>query len=83
MLSVRVVELLDLEGLLLSSSNYNLFSKFKAFGDFSESLFTWKPILWSLLKERDRQRQLLFQADCGRYYGYGGIGDISAGELAE
>lgn len=40
-------------------------------------------LLWSLLKERDRQRQLLFQADCGRYYGYGGIGDISAGELAE
>ena len=25
---------------LLSSSNYNLFSKIKAFGDFSESLFT-------------------------------------------
>ncbi len=42
MLSVRVVERLDLVGLLLSSSNYNLFSKIKAFGDFSESLFTWQ-----------------------------------------
>ena len=45
MLFVRVVELLVLAGLLLSSSNYNLFSKFKAFGDFSESLFTWKATL--------------------------------------
>ena len=40
---VRVVELLDQEELLLSSSNYSLFSKFKAFGVFSESLFT----LWN------------------------------------
>ena len=39
MLSVRVVELLVLDVWLLSLSNYNLFSKFKAFGDFSESLF--------------------------------------------
>ncbi len=38
MLFVRVVELLVLAGLQLSSSNYNLFSKIKAFGDFSESL---------------------------------------------
>ena len=37
---VTVVELLGLEGLLLSSSNYNLFSKIEAFGDLSESLFT-------------------------------------------
>ena len=37
---VTVVELLCLEGLLLSSSNYNLFSKIEAFGDLSESLFT-------------------------------------------
>ena len=37
---VRVVELLVLVVLLLSSSNYNLFNKIKAFGDFSESLFT-------------------------------------------
>ena len=46
MLFVRVVERLDLVGLLLSLSNYNLFSKIKAFGDFSESLFTWKAILY-------------------------------------
>ncbi len=46
MLSVRVAGLLDLVGLHLSSSNYNLFSKIKAFGDFSESLFTWKAILY-------------------------------------
>ncbi len=39
MLFVRVVEQLVLVGLLLSLSNYNLFSKIKAFGDFSESLF--------------------------------------------
>ncbi len=45
MLSVRVVELLVLVGLLLSSSNYNLFSKIKAFGVFSESLFTWQAVL--------------------------------------
>ncbi len=40
MLSVKVVELLVPVVLLALSSNYNLFSKFKAFGDFSESLFT-------------------------------------------
>ncbi len=40
MLFVRVVELLVLVVWLLSLSNYNLFSKIKAFGDFSESLFT-------------------------------------------
>ncbi len=39
MLFVRVAGLLGLEGLLLLSSNYNLFSKIKAFGGFSESLF--------------------------------------------
>ncbi len=46
MLFVRVVGLLVQEGLLLSLSNYNLFNKIKAFGDFSESLFTWKAILY-------------------------------------
>ena len=46
MLSVRVVELLVLDAWLQSSSNYNLFSKIKAFGDFSESLFTWKATLY-------------------------------------
>lgn len=46
MLFVRVVELLVLVVWLLSLSNYNLFSKIKAFGDFSESLFTWKAILY-------------------------------------
>ena len=43
---VKVVELLVLVVWLLSSSNYNLFSKIKAFGDFSESLFMWKAILY-------------------------------------
>ncbi len=42
---MRVDVQLDLVRLLLSSSNYNLFSKIKAFGDFSESLFTWKATL--------------------------------------
>ena len=46
MLFVRVVELLVLAVWLLSSSNYNLISKIKAFGDFSESLFTWKATLY-------------------------------------
>lgn len=46
MLFVRVVEQLVLVGLLLSSSNYSLFSKIKAFGGFSESLFTWKVTLY-------------------------------------
>ena len=41
---MRVAELLDLVVWLLSSSNYNLFSKFKAFGDFSESLFMVRPV---------------------------------------
>ena len=45
MLFVRVVELLVLAVWLLSSSNYNLISKIKAFGDFSESLFTWKATI--------------------------------------
>ena len=35
---VRVVVQLVLVGLQLSSSNYSLFSKIKAFGGFSESL---------------------------------------------
>ena len=39
MLFVRVVEQLVLAVWLQSLSNYNLFSKIKAFGDFSESLF--------------------------------------------
>ncbi len=41
MLSVRVAELLVLEELLLSLSNIDFISKYKGFGDFSETLFTW------------------------------------------
>lgn len=45
-----------LVGLLLSSSNYNLFSKIKAFGGFSESLFTWKKGVTEQLKVQNQMR---------------------------